>query len=175
MKMGSIGAISSAAEYDQQVQQPLPNQGSSSRRSDERPVSEPSGSEHKTVDYGGYQPSEHRSEFESQGQSQDHRSEGQGHELKVQGQREQCNEAVHSRNGNPMLPSPDPNYNAVTHNQLILKPMEGTQPIPRPIEGTQYPVGITPSLGVPPGVDTAQIIHNVLTYQSQNFPNYQYQ
>ena len=103
-----------------------------------------------------------------------HTVEGQGHG--VEGQRE-GNELERSSSGNPVVAtSPDPNYNPMAHLHGPSPPIlrEPHPPLARPIE-TQYPVGIPPTLGIPPGVDTAQIVHNVLTFQSQNFSNYHYQ
>ena len=100
--------------------------------------------------------------------------EGQGHG--VEGQRKD-NELERSSSGNPMVAtSQDSNYNPMAHSHGPSPPAlrEPHPPLPRPIE-TQYPVGIPPTLGIPPGVDTAQIVHNVLTFQSQNFANFQYQ
>ena len=100
--------------------------------------------------------------------------EDQGHG--VEGQRK-GNELERSSSGNPMAAtSQDPNYNPMVYPHGPSPPTLCVPhpPLPRPIE-TQYPVGIPPTLGIPPGVDTAQIVHNVLTFQSQNFANYQYQ
>ena len=103
--------------------------------------------------------------------------EGQGQAHGVEGQRE-GNDLEHSVSGNLTMvtTSQDLNYNPMAHSHGPSPPTshEPHPPLSRPIE-TQYPVGIPPTLGVPPSVDTAPIIHNVLTFQRQNFPNYQYQ
>ncbi len=59
------------------------------------------------------------------------------------------------------------------HSTLAGDAVRGVRP--RPLEGPHFPIGIAPGLPVPPGVDPAQIIHNVITFQPQNFPGYQHQ
>ena len=115
-----------------------------------------------------------------QGQGHTTKGQGQGH-IVVADERQNVTEIERPRIANPLTETPssshDPNYNPMVpaHNQASLTTQQThLQTLARPIE-TPYPVGIPPTLGVPPGVDTAQIIHNVLTFQSQNFTNYQYQ
>ena len=129
---------------------------------------EPDKSEHV------YRSPEQRVNVQENVQGHGRTAEGQGQ--RVEGQRE-SNELERSSSGNPMATaSQDPNDNPIAHSHGPSPPTSHGPypPLPRPIEA-QYPVGVPPTLGVPPGVDTAQIIHNVLAFQSQNFANYQYQ
>ena len=166
-----VGSLGSQITADQHVHQIVPVVEGSSQRTDDGPVSPGGRKEHDRVDYV-YRPPEPRAEFE--GQVQDRRMEGQSHEVEYQSEN---NKVVYSRSGNQeLLSSPDPSYNPVphTHGTPSVNVHDSHQPIPQLID-SQYPIGIAPTLGVLPGVDTAQIIHNVLTFQSQNFQNYQYQ